>query len=421
MNTFRIALRNIFRHEARSIITLCAIAFGCIALIFVGGFFEDLFHKMRESYVKAHTGHLQVYHRGFFEHGRGNPFDYLIDEPYDLVQIIRAIPNVVTVAQRIEFAGLISTGDNSISCLVQGIEPPYERAIRLSDASDVKQDLPALGGIVIESGDPLTTSDQFATILGRGLAAGINAKVGDGLVLVGRTVGGSINAFDLTLKGIFFTSAKAFDDHVMRIPLQSAQQLLQTQSVQSLVIMLDRTEHTERVAKDLQRLIDDRHLNLEVKTWDQLSDFYTKTQALFGRMFLVLKIVIAIIVMLSIYNTMNMSVLERTREIGTIMALGARRSRVMALFLTEGAMLGMLGGGLGIIVGTGITWLVQQIGIPMPPPPGTTITWFSEPALVPSVMVFAFVLSLITALVSSWYPAYKASRLEVAQALRHTM
>ena len=83
--TFQIALRNVFRHRTRTLITLSAIAFGCVSLIFTGGFFEDIFYKMQESYIRAHTGHLQVNRKGFSEHGNARPFDYLIDKPEALI------------------------------------------------------------------------------------------------------------------------------------------------------------------------------------------------------------------------------------------------------------------------------------------------------------------------------------------------
>ncbi len=419
MMTFRVALRNVFRHTARSLITVSAIAFGCTAVIFVGGFFEDLFYKMRESYIKGHTGHLQVYARGFFEHGSGNPFDYLIENPGEIAGLIQELEGVETVTQRIGFAGLLSTGENTVSCIAQGIEPDQEPMVRLADLDTPRQDLPSLSGSVIELGDLLDAQEPYTAILGRGLAASLGAHVGDGLILVSHTVGGTINALDVTVKGTFYTSSKVFDDHTLRLPLGTAQQLLQTDAVQSLVILLHRTDDTARIKEEMAWRFDRRGLPLEIKTWEELSDFYQKTRALFARMFLVLKIVIAIIVILSIFNTMNMAVLERTSEIGTIMALGEKRAGVVRLFLYEGAILGAVGGASGLAAGVALTAAVQRIGIPMPPPPGATMPWFSEPLIVPDVLLYAFGLALMTSLLSSVYPAYKASRLEVAEALRH--
>ncbi|MBI3615864.1 MAG: ABC transporter permease [Candidatus Omnitrophica bacterium] len=420
--TFTLALRNVFRHKTRSIITLSTVAFGCVALIFVGGFFEDTFYKMREGYIRSYAGHLQVFKQGFLEKGAAKPFDYLIDNPGEIITLIQGIEAVQYVTRRIEFAGLISTGENSTSCIGQGIEPKNERSVRQSDVEKQFQsrgDLSLLVGNVIETGDPLKEDEGFAVLLGRGLASSLGAQVGDGLILVSHTIGGSINAVDVSLKGTFYTSTKDFDDHFLRLPLAGAQKLLHTDSVQSLVILLKKTEDTARVKAELRHLFQEKGLALELRDWEEINDFYTKTRALFGRFFLILKLVVAIIAILGIFNTMNMAVLERTAEIGTLMALGTKQKGVAALFLMEGGILGALGGGIGIIAGIGITRLIASIGIPMPPPPGATMRWVSEPMIVPWTILFAFALSMAASLLSSFYPAYKASRLEIAQALRY--
>lgn len=422
MITPRIAIRNIFRHKTRTIITLSAIAFGCVSLIFIGGFFENIFYYIRESYIKAHTGHIQVYKEGFFEKGSAEPFNYLIDNPDEVISLMNTVRGIKFVTSRLEFSGLLSTGETTVSFIGQGVEPKNEKMLNSAYAQDLRKrhQEPFTQGALIEQGEPLADADTYSVIVGKGLASGINAKVGDGLILVTNTIAGSINALDVILKGEFITSSKAFDDHFLRLPLQTAKKLLRTESVQSLVIMLDKTEDTIRVKQELENLFRAKDLNLELKTWEELNDFYTKTVDFFNRQFLIVKIVIAIVVILSIFNTMNMAVLERVSEIGTIMALGTKRRGILKLFLFEGLALGIIGGAIGVTLGILVTYLISKVGIPMPPAPNITFEWFSRPMIVPSMVMFAFMLSVITSLASSLYPAYKASRLEIAEALRHT-
>jgi putative ABC transport system permease protein len=135
-------------------------------------------------------------------------------------------------------------------------------------------------------------------------------------------------------------------------------------------------------------------------------------------MFWILKLVIVIVAVLSIFNTMNMAVIERTTEIGTIMALGTKPRGVLWLFLCEGLALGAIGGLIGLVAGTAIVLAVRHVGIPMPAPPGATMSWVSEPMWVASAVLSAFLLAVVTAGISSLYPAYKASRMEIADALR---
>ncbi|MDD5729692.1 MAG: FtsX-like permease family protein [Candidatus Omnitrophica bacterium] len=419
MITLKIAIRNIFRHKTRTIITLSTIVFGAVAVIFAGGFFEDIFYKMRESYIHAHTGHIQIYKKGFLEKGRIEPYNYLIENPKDIIPLISAIKGVKFVTQRLQFSGLISTGENTISFLGMGVEPKYEPVAPLesNDLRKATENL-TMGGVIVTKGKALSKDDKYSVMLGQGLGSAIGAKPADSIVLLTNTVNGSVNALDVTVNGIFYTSSKAFDDHFLRIPLYTAQKLLATDSVQTLVVMLNKTEDTKRVKKAIAGIIRDKKLDLEIKSWDELSDFYNQTVKLFNRLFLIMKFVIVIVVILSIFNTMNMAVFERVSEIGTIMALGTKRRGVIKLFMYEGLGLGVIGGIIGLISGALITSLVAAIGIHMPPPPGATMHFLSEPRIVPGMLLFAFILSILTSLISSFYPAYRASRLEIADALR---
>lgn len=420
MITLKIALRNIFRHKTRTIITLSTIIFGCIALIFAGGFFEDIFHKMRESYIQAHTGHIQIFKKGFSQKGRIEPYSYLIDNPKEIISLIQEIDGVKFVTSRLQFSGLISTGENTISFIGIGSEPKYELTSK-SDSRDLRKATKnlTLSGVVISEGEALNENDAYAVTLGKGLAESLGAKSGDVLILLTHTVNGSVNALDVGVKGVFYTSSKAYDDHFLRLPLLTAQKLLAAESIQSLIVMLKDTEDTQRVKQGLIRSFKEKNLDLELKSWDELSDFYTQTVKLFNRLFFILKLVIIIIVILSIFNTMNMAVLERIDEIGTIMALGTKARGVLTLFMCEGLGLGAIGGTLGVIFGAITTFIISRIGIPMPAPPGATMSWLSEPKIVPPMLLFSFVLSVFTALISSLYPAYRASQLEIAEALRH--
>ncbi len=410
--TVKLALRNVFRNRIRSLITLAAIAFGGVSIIVAGGFFEDTFLQMREGVIHSHLGHIQIYKKGYNDHGSSAPFDYLIEEPGEIVDKITSLNHVKLVTPRISFSGMISTGDNTVAVFCQGIDPEGE--LILNKIETVKN---AETGLVIQAGANLAKGDRFDVILGRGLAKNLGAKPGDSLVLLTNTVGGSLNAFDMNVKGIFFTTSKAFDDRALRLPIDMAQKLLRTEGIQTLVVLLDRTENTLAVKTKVIKTIEG--MELEIKIWNQLADFYTKTVELYGRQFFVLKLIITIIVVLSIFNTINMAIWERTREIGTIMAMGYKKKDILKLFLTEGLILGLLGGITGIVLGIGLAWGISLFGIPMPPPPGATIGWTAFIRVVPDLLVSSMMISVAASLLSSFYPAFKASNLNITDALRH--
>jgi putative ABC transport system permease protein len=401
----KIAFRNIFRNKVRSYITLGAIAFGCISLILTGGFINDAFVQLRESLIHSQLGHIQIYKEGYFEKGSSKPFDYLIENYRDLEKEIRAIPHVKNIANRLQFSGLLSSGENTISFLGHGVDPEGEKDLST--------------WIKIEYGEMISANDAYGAILGRGLAASLDAKVGDFLTILTNTKDGAINAIDIKVKGIFYSFAKEYDDRVLKLPLDTAQKLLYLDAAQAMVVLLDETESTDEVKRALVNIFEENRFPLEVKTWADLADYYNKLVELYKRQFGVLKFIISIVVVLSIINTMSMSIFERTREIGTIMAMGTKKNEVLSMFMLEGLVLGLLGGGIGVILGIISAKIISYIGIPMPPAPGSTVGYVASIGIFPGVIMFAFLFSVVTSLVGSFYPSFKASRLNISEALRY--
>jgi putative ABC transport system permease protein len=156
-----------------------------------------------------------------------------------------------------------------------------------------------------------------------------------------------------------------------------------------------------------------------MRNWSQLATFYHQVVLLYNGIFGFLGIVVFAIVVLSVANTVMMSIFERTREIGTLMAIGTKRSRVWSLFLLEGLFVGILGGCLGLLVGSAIGQLINQAHIQLPPPPGYTRGYPLQIMFKSSNLTTAFLLSVITATLASILPALKASRLRIVDALGH--
>jgi putative ABC transport system permease protein len=142
-------------------------------------------------------------------------------------------------------------------------------------------------------------------------------------------------------------------------------------------------------------------------------------RGLFGRIFAVLTLIVSIMVVFGITNTMTMAIFERTREIGTIRALGTRRRGVITMFVLEGVSLGVLGGIAGVLLGIVLAKAISAAGIQLPPPPGSTRGFLVQIFVVPEVLFQAFRLSIVTAALASIYPAWRAARVDVVEALRH--
>ena len=156
----------------------------------------------------------------------------------------------------------------------------------------------------------------------------------------------------------------------------------------------------------------------DVLRWIDLADVYTKTVTFMNGELGVIRVLMAMIVVLGVTNMLIMNVLERTGEIGTLMALGSRRRAVVALFMTESVYLGVIGGAMGVVLAVVLAKIISAIGVPMPPPPGRTAAYLGSVLVSSTNLLVAFGVALGTTVVAALYPARKASRLVIVDALR---
>lgn len=398
----RVASRNLRRNRNRTLVALLTVASGLIAYLLAGGFIEWIFESMRESTIRSQLGHIQIVKPGYMEKGIADPYSFLLPAGSNELKKLKETSNVASVAQRLAFSGLLSHGDATVSFIGEGIEPMHELVI--SDQ------------IHIRSGSNLTKSDERSVLVGEGLAKNLGIKTGDMVVLLVTAANGTPNAVEVKVAGTFFTAAKEFDDTALRLPMDISRKLMRVQGATSWVLLLDNTEHTAQVAAALRSTLP--KADFQVIPWNDLADFYNKTVLLFGKQINLMKMIIAAIIILTISNTQTMSVLERTTEIGTIMAIGSRRADVLGMFLIEGVLIGAVGGLLGIVVGYGIAEALSTIGIPMPPPPGMDTGFTAAITVTPKLALDALLLAFLTTLLASVFPAWKASRMNVVDALR---
>ena len=404
MSPVHLAARNLFRQPTRSAITLSAILFGMIALMISGGFIEWIFWAMREATVYSKLGHIQIAKAGYFLQAQEEPSAFVIPSNLPELSQLSTIPRVRLVTTRLAFNGLVSHGETTTSFIGEGVEPEKEESV-----SNL---------LHITKGNGLSTNDPKGMILGRGLAASLGVDVGDSIILLITLSSGGINAIEGHVRGLFFTVSKEFDDSALRIPIGLAKELLRVSGAHTWIVLLDSTEDTHDVLVQVKNQLQSSKSALEVKPWDELADFYNKTVALYSRQMNALKLIIALIIVLGIANTMTMSVLERTGEIGTLMALGNRSKQIMRLFVTEGLILGLIGGVSGTVIGYILAETISYVGIPMPPAPGMSTGFTGQIRVTPSLAAQALAIAVITSLVASLYPAWKASRLNIVDALR---
>lgn len=401
----KIALRNILRQKTRTAMTLAAIVCGVAGLILGGGWVKDIFVQLGEALIHSQSGHLQVYKKGFYAAGSRAPEKYLIANPDEIKQGIGEWAAVDSVMARLNFSGLLNNGRSDVPIVGEGVEPGKEAE---------------LGSfVVITKGRKLADKDTFGIEVGQGVAHALKLTPGDRVTVLANALEGALNSLDVEVIGVFQSFSNEYDARAVKIPLAAAQELLGTKGANAIVVSLKKTADTDRGAAWLKEKLGPS--NMEIKTWVELNDFYEKTVELYRRQFGVLQLIILIMVLLSVANSVNMSVFERVGEFGTMMSLGNRSGQVFGLILTESTLLGLIGSGLGVALGVALGLAISAVGIPMPPPPNANRGYTAHIQITLSALLTSFAVGFSATVIASILPARRVTRTPVVDALRQNI
>ena len=398
----RLALRNVFRQRARTFLTLLIVATGVAGLLLSGGFVAASLDTLRESTIHAQLGHLQIYKNGYFAEGKRTPFRYLIDRPDRIVERLRQIPEVKNAMSRLSFAGILNNGKSDYAIFGEGIEVDKEAALGTQ--------------IQIVDGRNLTPADRFGIMLGQGVAKGAAVRPGDVVTLLVNTEEGALNNLEFTVIGVFQTFSKDYDARAVRIPLGDAQELEASKAVNAVIVELRKTSQTDAIAMRLDAELGKE--GFEIKTWLKLADFYEQTAQLFKRQFGVLQAIILLSVLLSVANSVNMTIFERTGEFGTLMAIGTRSGPLFRLVILENIFVGMLGSLCGVALGVVAALVLNWLELPMPPPPNSNSGYAARIHIELGIVVTAFIVGSVATPLTALWPARRIIRVPVVDALR---
>jgi putative ABC transport system permease protein len=402
-----LAFRNVFRNRRRTLLTLVVVAGGVAGLLLVGGFFSFMFTGLRESTIRNGLGHLQIYNANYLRRVETRALENGIDDWRQVVASVSGLQHVRGATPRIEFSGLVSNGMKSSVFMGSAIDPAAERAMGFAPSLAAGRDLD--GG----------SAGGNEALLGAGLARSLNVKVGDGLTLLAVTANGALNGIDIDVVGVVTTGFKEMDDRLLRITVPAAQRLLETERVTKLVVGLDSTNRTDKVYREIASRVAGLQQEIAIKKWIELATFYRQVRMLFTGIFLFLGVIVLFMVVMSSANTLLMAMFERTREIGTMLAMGTPRSWIVGLFVLEAVITGVGGALAGVAAGNVLGALLNRANLQLPPPPGNTVSMAFRVLHEPALMAGASVLVVCTLALASVLPAIRASRLQIAEALAH--
>lgn len=357
---YRLAWRNVWRNQRRSCLSITIIAIAVFALLCAGGFGLYTYASLQKS-AALDNGHLTISSQGYFSRQESHPMELGLNHSQALISTLSEVPGVQHILPHVDFSGLISNGQKSSVFVGTGVEP---------------QEFVVKGSFLdIQAGSVFSVSDSQSgakIMLGKGLARDLNLKIGDSVTLLATTTDGALNAYDYILTGIFSTGVPELDKRQLYVTLNSAQALLNTNKVSTLSVFLPNISATKPMTERLTKLLHNHAQALQITPWQERAFFYKKVKNLYDLIFGMMGGVLALVVFVALFNSMTMSVIERTREIGTLAALGCYPWEIIRGFLRESALIALLGSVIGIVLSYGLSLFLLWSDIQMPAPPGRT-------------------------------------------------
>ena len=406
------AFRHIMRNRRRSILTLLAVLIPIYFLIVMFGFINSMVQDMFESSTRFDTGHMQI--RAVEARGTGSALP-LMNDPADALAALGSVDGIEWSTVRLDLPALASVGERTRTVFVRGVVP--EEIDPISNMADR-----------IVEGEFLT-SDSAGVLVGEELADLLDLSVGDEMVLLGAHPEASLGAIRAPIVGVFKAHEATIGRMVVYASLATARQLARNDTAATaIVIRVDGVAGPQDAALMEQKANALRAVlppDFEVQDWLELLPMMDGYMKILTPMLLIMAVVFFGLGALVVVNTLYLSVMERTREIGLIIALGASRMRVMGMVLAEAGIITLAGAFYGALVGVGIILIVEAFGgIPLW---GQMAGYMREigisPVLHMSITARQVLLSAgamaVVAMLAAWMPAWRASKLEPMEAMRY--
>jgi putative ABC transport system permease protein len=405
MNNTWLALRNVGRNRRRTSLLLLIMTIGTTGLIVNSGLIAYIFNGLRDVAIYGRFGHIQVYKEGYKLNHTKSPFDYWISEENCTVleQKIRQLPHVKAVTAEATLPVYLTWGERSAAALATGMVP---------------SDMNLLSATRLVSGrDEIRDAGSFAeAVVGRGLAARLQLHVGDILTITASSRSQGYNGLDVRVNGIFEEGFRDYDDWTLKLPLSALQRLSGQSGAEKIIAILDDTRETDNVRRQVESAL--QADGVETASWLELAEFYRQVIAMFGKELNVIQWIVQILVFFSVVTGLAMVYTERQHEMATLLAMGMTRTRLAMLFAQESFWLGVFAAIFGATAGVVASLIVSQVGISMPPPPGSTRSFIARVDLTALGVSYYSLLSLAVACVAAIIPALWIWFLDIARALR---
>ncbi len=399
----RIGWRNLWRNRRRTFLTTGGIAFAVFLVVSFMALQLGQYDVMEENATSLLTGHVQVQHAHYPEDSR---FEETIEHASQVLETVRATPGVVAVAPRVEAFALTSVNERSFGAQVLGVDIAAEqqtvRFVRM-----------------LASGHTLQGPQE--AVLGTVLAKNLGASLGDEVVVLGAGKEGGVAALVFTVVGLLETGMADLDRALLLAPLPEVQAGFGLDDeVHTLAIRVDDLHRSQQVVRRLRAALP---ATLTVRNWDQVLPELRQgieVDKMGGR---IMYGIIMALVVFSAINSFIMTVFERTREFGMLLAIGMRPGHIMGMIQWEALFVSLLGIAIGLALASGLTLWLMNVGIYL----GEGMQEYARQFYMPDRMYPAFsweamtvapLVMLVGTQIAALLPSLRIRRLKAADALR---
>jgi len=405
ITVIKIAWRNIWRNRKRSIIIIMAIVFGLIGGVFSASIRLGAENQRFRESVENQISHIQIHHDQFIANPEAR---YRIPDGFKLTDELRQHPDIKIVSPRTVFDGMIATANLNAGVRIKGIDPEIE------SKTTYLEDLIVEGTYFTEEGR------LPSVIVGRNLAEDLRSGVGSRIVLTFQDVEGEIVSASFRIEGLYVVTSKRFEERNVFVNASDLNGLItDDEAVTEIAIVLNDPDKYRIVANELR----EKYTGLEIRHWADIDPSLFYALEFLERNLVFLVGIIILGVSFGLLNTILMSVLERVRELGVLMAVGMKKAMVFAMVVLETTMLSLIGGGLGLTLSFGLVEYLNRRGVNLERFGGEGLEEYGfasivYPELEPAFYFNLGILVIAFAIIASVYPAWKAIRLVPAEAVR---
>lgn len=341
-----LAWRNIWRQPIRTGLSVLGMAFASLLLVFMLSFQFGSYDTMKSSMLKISEGYGQFQVAGY----KDDPeIDTAIATPLALLDDLELFSDVTASTRRSTGFVLLANGERSFAAAIVGIDPESESQVSTLST-------------LIKNGRALTPNDSNGIVLGEGLARNLRLKIGDPVTMLGTASDGSVAADVLMLVGIFSSGVPEIDRQIAQMPLSRFDDTFFMEGTANIVAISGDDFYAIEALTPQLRLLAAKH-GLVYLDWGEIQPAIKQAIALDMSTALLMYATLVIVVVFIILNTLYMSVLERTREFGMLLALGMKPNQIGRMVWLEMIFLSVLGTGIGILLGIAVTGYVQTVGI----------------------------------------------------------